>query len=355
MRSWSSPAGRRTLRPDSAKRSRTTGSGFGRVSRITATVQARAGDSRPFTACSRRVHDPVTGARAQGSTLGRMSPNGSVLSVGALEIRPDEHQAVAAGHTLALSVRELELLAALARREGRIVPRSELYETVWAAPLREGRPLRRRLRPQAAREARPRTAGLAPHPHPLRFRLPLRAGAFTPFSQRGHSLVTGSRSTAASLADMRNHHFFIAMLSIAALGLGVAACGGDSGKSSGSSSSGSSKSLSGTINGAGATFPLPVYQEWAARLKDQDGLTVNYQGIGSGGGISQFTAGTVDFGATDSAMEDSEVKAAEKKGQPVHIPSVFGAVTVSYNVQGVDKGLKLDGKTVADIFLGNIK
>jgi phosphate transport system substrate-binding protein len=154
---------------------------------------------------------------------------------------------------------------------------------------------------------------------------------------------------------MRNHHFFTAMLSIAALALAVAACGGDSASSGGSSSSGSSKSLAGTINGAGATFPLPVYQEWAARLKDQDGLTVNYQGIGSGGGISQFTAGTVDFGATDSAMEDSEVKAAEKKGDPVHIPSVFGAVTVSYNVQGVDKGLKLDGKTVADIFLGKIK
>ena len=65
-----------------------------------------------------------------------MSRNGSVLSVGALEIRPDEHQVVAAGHTLTLSVRELELLAALARREGRIVAREELYETVWGAPLR---------------------------------------------------------------------------------------------------------------------------------------------------------------------------------------------------------------------------
>jgi len=65
-----------------------------------------------------------------------MSRDGSVLSAGALEIRPDERQAMAAGHTLALSVRELELLAALARREGRIVPRAELYETVWGAPLR---------------------------------------------------------------------------------------------------------------------------------------------------------------------------------------------------------------------------
>ena len=59
----------------------------------------------------------------------------------------------------------------------------------------------------------------------------------------------------------------------------------------------------GSINGAGATFPQPVYQEWAARFKDKSGTTVNYQGIGSGGGIAQFTAGTVDFGATDSADE----------------------------------------------------
>src|SRR4051794_20171863 len=65
-----------------------------------------------------------------------MTGNGSVLSAGALEIREDEHQVVAAGHTLALSLRELELLAALARRQGRIVSRAELYETVWGAPLR---------------------------------------------------------------------------------------------------------------------------------------------------------------------------------------------------------------------------
>jgi DNA-binding response OmpR family regulator len=65
-----------------------------------------------------------------------MSGNGSVLSAGALEIHEDEHQVVAAGHTLALSVRELELLAALGRREGRIVPREELYRTVWGAQMR---------------------------------------------------------------------------------------------------------------------------------------------------------------------------------------------------------------------------
>ena len=136
---------------------------------------------------------------------------------------------------------------------------------------------------------------------------------------------------------------------------GIAACGGsDSSSGSGSSSSASTAKAGGSINGAGATFPQPVYNEWAARFMETDGTSVNYQGIGSGGGIAQFTAGTVDFGATDSAMKDDEIKAAEKKGTPVHVPTVLGAVTVSYNVNGVDKGLKLDGATIADIFLGKI-
>jgi phosphate transport system substrate-binding protein len=153
---------------------------------------------------------------------------------------------------------------------------------------------------------------------------------------------------------MRTKRIVAAALLAASLAVLVAACGSDDSSSGGSGGSSGGSKLSGTINGAGATFPLPVYQEWAARLKEKQGLTVNYQGIGSGGGIAQFTAGTVDFGATDSAMEDEEIAAAKKKGDPVHIPSVFGAVTVSYNVGGVDKGLKLDGATVADIFLGKI-
>ena len=142
-----------------------------------------------------------------------------------------------------------------------------------------------------------------------------------------------------------------------ALALGVAACGSnDESPSSGSSgSSGGSAKLGGTINGAGATFPAPVYTEWAAAFKDSQGTTVNYQAVGSGGGIAQFTAGTVDFGATDAAMKPDEEQAAEKKGTPDHIPTVLGAVTVSYNVSGVDKGLKLDGATIANIFLGKIK
>jgi phosphate transport system substrate-binding protein len=144
-----------------------------------------------------------------------------------------------------------------------------------------------------------------------------------------------------------------ALVAVGALALGVAACGSNDDKSSGSSSAGGPKG--GTISGAGATFPQPVYEEWASRFKDEFGTTVNYNPIGSGGGIAQFTAGTVDFGATDSPMKPEELTAAEKKGQPVHVPTVFGAITVSYNVEGLDKGLKLDGPTIADIFLGKIK
>jgi phosphate transport system substrate-binding protein len=153
---------------------------------------------------------------------------------------------------------------------------------------------------------------------------------------------------------------FLAVGCTALLAVGVAACGSDDSSPSGGSSSNSSASSSGaqkggTINGAGATFPAPVYSEWAARFKDAQGTTVNYQAIGSGGGIAQLTAGTVDFGASDSAMKDEEIKAAAGKGVPVHVPTVAGAVTVSYKVDGVDKGLKLDGATIADIFLGKIK
>jgi phosphate transport system substrate-binding protein len=154
----------------------------------------------------------------------------------------------------------------------------------------------------------------------------------------------------------------LALSCSAVLALGVAACGSNddspnSGGSGGASSSSSGGAKAGgTINGAGATFPAPVYQEWAARFKEDQGTTVNYQGIGSGGGIAQFSAGTVDFGATDSAMKPDEIATAEKQGSdPVHVPTVLGAVTVSYNVDGVDQGLKLDGATVADIFLGKIK
>jgi phosphate transport system substrate-binding protein len=158
---------------------------------------------------------------------------------------------------------------------------------------------------------------------------------------------------------MTNRFLPAAAACAVALAFGITACGSGNGTSggsgSGSGSSGTkSAQLGGSLNGAGATFPQPVYQEWAARFKDKVGTTVNYQGIGSGGGIAQFTAGTVDFGATDSAMKDEEIAAAKAKGDPVHVPTVLGAVTVSYNLDGVKSGLKLDGATIADIFLGKI-
>jgi phosphate transport system substrate-binding protein len=143
---------------------------------------------------------------------------------------------------------------------------------------------------------------------------------------------------------------WVAPVAATALALGVAACGSSSG--SGSDGSGSGGSGGGTINGAGSTFAAPIYQQWGNALKDR-GITVNYQPVGSGAGIAQLAAGTADFGASDPALAPED-RATFKKGDAVQIPMAFGAITVSYNLKGVDKGLKLDGATVADIFLGKI-
>jgi phosphate transport system substrate-binding protein len=107
------------------------------------------------------------------------------------------------------------------------------------------------------------------------------------------------------------------------------------------------------INGAGATFPYPLYSKWFSDFGKKDaGVQVNYQSIGSGGGIKQFLEGTVDFGATDSPMTDEQLSKA--KSPVLHIPTVLGAVVVTYNVPGIGKGLKLSPEIVADIFLGKI-
>jgi phosphate transport system substrate-binding protein len=107
------------------------------------------------------------------------------------------------------------------------------------------------------------------------------------------------------------------------------------------------------INGAGATFPYPLYSKWFAEYAKVDPTTkFNYQSIGSGGGIKQITAQTVDFGASDKFLSDDELKAAP--GKLLHIPTVMGAVVVTYNIPGVPTGLKLSSEDVADIFLGKI-
>jgi phosphate transport system substrate-binding protein len=133
------------------------------------------------------------------------------------------------------------------------------------------------------------------------------------------------------------------------LALGVAACG-----SSKKTSSAGTSTAAQTLNGAGSTFAAPFYQQWGTALKSQ-GISINYNPAGSGAGIAQFTAGTVDFGATDPPMKPAEVKAAQAKGTPLNIPTALGAITVSYNVKGLKTGLKLDGPTIANIFLGTVK
>jgi phosphate transport system substrate-binding protein len=139
------------------------------------------------------------------------------------------------------------------------------------------------------------------------------------------------------------------------LATGVAACGSsdDSGSSTGSASSGGGSSVTATLNGAGSTFAAPIYQQVGADHKDK-GLTINYQGVGSGAGVSQFAAGTVDFAGSDPALADED-KAAIKKGEAVQIPFALGAITASYNLSGVKSGLKLDGETLANIYLGKVK
>ncbi|MSM38260.1 MAG: phosphate ABC transporter substrate-binding protein PstS [Geobacter sp.] len=107
------------------------------------------------------------------------------------------------------------------------------------------------------------------------------------------------------------------------------------------------------INGAGATFPYPLYSKWFSEYAKIDRtVKFNYQSIGSGGGIKQITAQTVDFGASDKFLSDAELKGAP--GKLLHIPTVMGAVVVTYNIPGVAKGLKLTSEDVADIFLGKI-
>ena len=110
------------------------------------------------------------------------------------------------------------------------------------------------------------------------------------------------------------------------------------------------------LNGAGATFPAVIYSKWFDEYKNMTGVQFNYQAIGSGGGIRQITEGTVDFGASDGPMTDEQLSAAKsKQGTDVlHIPTVMGAVVVSYNLSEVKTKLNLDGETLAKIYLGNI-
>src|SRR5262249_40731205 len=107
-----------------------------------------------------------------------------------------------------------------------------------------------------------------------------------------------------------------------------------------------------TLQGAGATFPYPLYSKWASEYEKATKVKINYQSIGSGGGIRQITERTVDFGASDAPMTDEHLGQAKAI---VHIPTCLGAVVVSYNLDGVATGLKLTPDVVAGIFLGKVK
>jgi phosphate transport system substrate-binding protein len=154
-----------------------------------------------------------------------------------------------------------------------------------------------------------------------------------------------------------------ALAAVIAASMAIVACGssgssssasssssGASGSSSTSSSGGSSGS--GTINGAGSTLAAPIYQQWGSTLKSQ-GLTVNFNPVGSGAGQTALESATVDFAGSDPALKASDK--AKMKGPVLQFPVAAGAITVSYNLSGVKSGLKLDGPTVAKIFQGQIK
>ena len=132
------------------------------------------------------------------------------------------------------------------------------------------------------------------------------------------------------------------------------ACGtGDAPKQSGGGSAPAAAAPGATLTGACATFPNPVYTKWFDAYAKATGVRINYQSIGSGGGIRQFTEGTVDFGASDGPMTDEQVAAVQ--GNVVHIPTVLGAVVLTYNVPELGTTtLRFDGPTIADIFLGKI-
>src|SRR5438552_4762811 len=108
------------------------------------------------------------------------------------------------------------------------------------------------------------------------------------------------------------------------------------------------------LQGAGATFPNPLYQKWASEYgKLHPNVNIDYQSIGSGGGIKQIQAQTVDFGASDAPMTDAELKATP--GELVHVPTVLGAVVVTYNVASITQPRLLSPEVLAVIFLGKFK
>jgi phosphate transport system substrate-binding protein len=141
--------------------------------------------------------------------------------------------------------------------------------------------------------------------------------------------------------------------------VGVAACGSSSGSGSGSagssgstgSSGSSSNQVTATLDGAGSTLAAPIYQQWAGNLKNQ-GLTINYNPVGSGTGVADLQTATVGFAGSDPALKATDLSGM--KGPVLQFPVAFGAITVSYNLPGVKTGLKLTGPVIGDVFSGKL-
>ena len=138
------------------------------------------------------------------------------------------------------------------------------------------------------------------------------------------------------------------------VGLGAAlvliGCGG---RTEGGAAGDSTATGTVRLTGAGATFPDPIYKKWFSEYARNTSVQINYQSIGSGGGIKQFTEGTVDFGASDSPMNTDQMNAVQ--GKVLHLPTVLGAVVITYNLPALDStALKFDGPIIAAIFLGKI-
>jgi len=148
----------------------------------------------------------------------------------------------------------------------------------------------------------------------------------------------------------------VALPAAALLALGLAACGSSSSSTTPSGTSGSTtpaKTTSGAITGAGSTFAAPVYQQWGS---GSSGVSVNYQAVGSGAGITALETKTANFGASDPPLKPADAATIAKNGSPaVEIPMFLGAITVSYNLPGVKTGLKLDAKTISDMYTGTVK
>lgn len=143
------------------------------------------------------------------------------------------------------------------------------------------------------------------------------------------------------------------ILGLSAFALVIACAGEKQGSAGGTASAAASTTSGADLTGAGATFPYPIYSKWVSDYAARTGVKVNYQSIGSGGGIRQFMDQTVDFGATDGPMSDDDISRA-KGGAVMHFPTVLGGVVLAYNVPGVTQQLKLSGQTVSDIFMGKI-